>query len=549
MQTLDALQRRERAIAAVRAAAGVFAVAQTLLYEPPTPELAAAAAAARPVAIAWGVAFIAISGVAELTVRTVRNATTLHHAGLGLLALDIVAALGLVATFAFDPVSATWTLLTVIPLIGAARFQLVGALATWAAVAVGYVTIALLSPTPVVLSSLTFRVGLLLVIATFAGVAMAQLERQREVLARLDSASRGLIGRLDRAEILQQTCREAVRCADAASGVLYAADGPRLRPVAAWPPDALPDVVADPEAGDLGDVEAWRDGPRHLHRDGVVELAVPLRHSDTDHVLVVRPRRRRGLGPAGEQAVLAVADSAGVALAASTVVDAEHRATRRLEQLEALRTRFVAAVAHDLRRPLTVIGGLASLLARGPDAVPRDRLDALVADVQRQANRLNRLADDLLDAARAQDEQLRLRLQPTRVGDVVRAAAADADEPLDVDVDDGLVVHADPARLERVLWNLLSNAEKYGKPPFAVRARAEDGWVRLEVRDHGPGLATEQQARLAEEFTAGDDPASVGLGLAIVWRLIEAHGGRVRYEAADPGACFQLWLPAADEGS
>lgn len=536
------MQRRERAIAAVRVAAGLFAIAQTLLYEPATPELANAAASVRPLAVACGAAFITISGVAEIMLRAVGNAADLQRAGLWLLVLDVGVTLTLVGAFAFDPASTIWALLTVLPLIGAVRRQLVGALATWAAVAVGYTVIELTSVGATPLWSLAFRIGLLLVIALFAGSALSQLERQREVLARLDSASRELAGRLDPAEVLRQTCQEAVRCADAAAAVVYAADGDGWRPVAAWPAD-LPADAAPPPA-DAADRATGAPGLLDWLRGGrTPRFVVPIGRGEPEHLLEVRPRSRRGFGPAHEQAVLAVADSAGVALAASGVVVAEQRAARRLEQLEALRTRFVAAVAHDLRRPLTVIGGLASLLARGPDAVPRDRLDALVADVQRQANRLNRLADDLLDAARAQDEQLRLRCEPTSVAEIVRTAAADADGPLEIDVDDGLTVHADAARLDRVLWNLLSNAEKYGRPPFEVRARRDGAWMALEVRDHGSGLDADQRARLAEEFTAGTDPASVGLGLAIVWRLVAAHGGEVRYHDADPGACFEVRLP------
>lgn len=546
VENLEALKARERAIAAVRVAAGVFAIAQTLLYDPPSPELAQAAQAARPLALACGATFLVFSVVAEVMVRVVRSSTELIRAGLLVLVVDVVVALGLVAAFAFDTDSAMWTLLTVLPLIGAARHQLVGALGTWAVAVGGYLAIELATPEPPALATLTFRVGLLLVIAVFAGVALYQLERQRRVLARLNSASRRLVGRLEPAEILHRACQEAVRCSEAASAIMYADDGTQLQPVAGSPASALPAAIADEASqGELGPaMAAGRGHSQWVWRGHERQLAVPMRRGEVDHVLLVRPRRLRGLGPVGEQAVRAVAESADVALAASRLLAAEQRAAGRLERIEALRTRFVAAVAHDLRRPLTVITGLASLLAKGPDHVPRDRLDVLVGDVQRQANRLNRLADDLLDAARAEEDQLQLQRQPVGVADVVASAVGDADELVQVDIDPALVVDADAGRLERLLWNLVWNAEKYGKPPLEIDARRHGAWVWLSVRDHGPGLSAEQRARLAEEFTSGEDPDSVGLGLAIVWRLVHAHGGTIRYVDAGPGARFDICLPA-----
>ncbi|PSO55216.1 MAG: hypothetical protein BRC31_01060 [Actinobacteria bacterium QS_5_72_10] len=528
MDTLEALTGRERAIAAVRVAAGVFAIVQTLLYEPAGAEVAQGLAAVRPLGLACGATFLVFSAVAEVMVRVVRTSTELQRAGLLVLVVDIVVALGLVATFAFDTDSSMWTVLTVLPLIGAARHQLPGALATWAVATAGYVAIALAGPQPPGLPALTFRGGLLLVIAVFAGVAMHQLERQRRVLARLNSASRRLVGRLEPAEILRRACQ--------------------VQPVAAAPSGALPTAIAAEEA--YGELEAAMPDPRDqiqwVWRGPERQLVVPMRRGEIDHVLAVRPRRFRGPSPVGEQAVRAVAESADVALAASRLLAAEQRATYRLRQIEALRTRFVGAVAHDLRRPLTVISGVASLLAKGPDYVPRQRLDALIGDVQRQANRLNRLADDLLDAARAEEDQLHLQRRPVRVAEVVALAVADVDEAVDVDIDPELTVEADAGRLERLLWNLLWNAEKYGKPPLEVGARRDGAWVWLHVRDHGPGLSGEQRARLAQEFTSGEDPDSVGLGLAIVWRLVHAHGGEVRYGDAEPGARFDIRLPGGD---
>jgi signal transduction histidine kinase len=120
------------------------------------------------------------------------------------------------------------------------------------------------------------------------------------------------------------------------------------------------------------------------------------------------------------------------------------------------------------------------------------------------------------------------------------------EEELSVETDGDLRIVADPGRLDRVLWNLLSNAEKYGKPPFEVHAWQDQDSpvVHLAVRDHGSGLDAAQRAQAFDEFATSDDVAGVGLGLAIVRQLVSAHGGSVRYEDADPGARFVVTLPA-----
>jgi signal transduction histidine kinase len=125
----------------------------------------------------------------------------------------------------------------------------------------------------------------------------------------------------------------------------------------------------------------------------------------------------------------------------------------------------------------------------------------------------------------------------------VAATVADSEEDVEVRLEGDLTLVADPARLERILWNLLSNAEKYGRPPYVVTGERRGGVVEVSVRDHGSGLGADQRARLFSDFAGSEDAASVGLGLAIVWQLVTAHGGTVAYSDAEPGARFTLALP------
>ena len=169
----------------------------------------------------------------------------------------------------------------------------------------------------------------------------------------------------------------------------------------------------------------------------------------------------------------------------------------------------------------------------------------MLESVERQANRLNRLADDLLDAARLDSDQLELKRSSVDLRSILCSVAADAPDDVETVVDPGVEVYADGPRLERIVWNLVSNAFKYGRPPVVVSGELDDDArvIRIRVRDSGRGLAPAQMENLFTDFAAGDDPASVGLGLAIVWQLTQAHGGTVTYDNGDPGAVFTVTLP------
>jgi anti-sigma regulatory factor (Ser/Thr protein kinase) len=114
-----------------------------------------------------------------------------------------------------------------------------------------------------------------------------------------------------------------------------------------------------------------------------------------------------------------------------------------------------------------------------------------------------------------------------------------------IEVAPALQICVDPARFEQIIINLVGNALKYGKPPITVRISEGDGVDRLEVRDHGPGIPDELRERLFSPFAAGPD--GVGLGLWIVRRLAEAHGGRVAAERRQPGIAMVVTFRKSKE--
>ena len=554
MDTVAALQRRERMIATVRWVAIVFALAQVMLYQPPVEGLALTAAEVRPWAFALVGALLGVALFVEVSLRIILEVRALRALGTGVLVADIAIVAGFVYLYSFDQFSAPWTIMVILPLEGALRWGLRGALRTWAALVPLYLGSVLVATTVYdarpSAGATVYRIGLLLVVALFAGGIVRELNYQRRLLQSLNDASHEVASRLEPAEILQALCREAVRCLDARSAVVYVYDGSWFHPVASYPVEDLVTVMAEDEheREDASLVPLLMAEPAWLEPDGMRpgRLAVPLRwqSQQTTNLLVIRPTGGRPT-PFETDIAASLAESAALAIATTRVIAAEQSNVRRLRYLEAIRTRFVATIAHDLRMPLTVFKGVSQMLRRGRDTISPERVDEMLANVERQANRLSRLADDLLDAARLEGEHFKLHVESCDLQHIVAATVADMDEPVQVDLEPDLRVLGDPGRLERVLWNLLSNAEKYGKPPYEIRGYQRNGCVLLSVRDHGTGVEEAQRSRLFGEFSGSEDPDSVGLGLAIVWQLVSAHGGEVRYYDGAPGACFEVSLPVA----
>jgi two-component system phosphate regulon sensor histidine kinase PhoR len=232
----------------------------------------------------------------------------------------------------------------------------------------------------------------------------------------------------------------------------------------------------------------------------------------------------------------------------------------RLRQLEAVRQEFVANVSHELRTPLSLIKSAAETLLDGGREDPAT-LVRFLEIIDRHANRLTLLIDDLLLLSTLDSGRVRLQLQPVglrgasqEVIDDFQVRARARSVILTNQVASELVARADPDRLRQVLSNLVDNAIKYGKPAGKVvvsGSRLSDGLLEISVRDDGPGLPHEARGRIFERFFRVDKARSreqggTGLGLAIVKHVVQAHGGEVRL-VSEPGAgaTFSFTLPAA----
>ncbi len=225
-------------------------------------------------------------------------------------------------------------------------------------------------------------------------------------------------------------------------------------------------------------------------------------------------------------------------------------------EAERLRNSVLAALSHDLRTPLTSLIGDADMLRMRLAARDAEGARAQAGAIARQARRVAKMVNDMLEMARLQTGRVTLRADWQSVEELVGAALHDLDQealdrhPLHVDIPDDLpLVRGDAGLLQRVLLNLFDNALKYTPDgtPLGVRARAEGETLRVTVWDRGPGLPAGKEASVFEKFARGCDESSipgVGLGLSICRAIVEAHGGRIS-AANSPGggAEFAFTLP------
>jgi signal transduction histidine kinase/CheY-like chemotaxis protein len=233
----------------------------------------------------------------------------------------------------------------------------------------------------------------------------------------------------------------------------------------------------------------------------------------------------------------------------------------RLRQANSFKSEILGTVAHDLKNPLGVILGRTEILKEmisGAGALDQN-IDAQIAYIRVAANRLTEMVDDLVSDAMADALDITIRREPVDISVLVQEVA-EANRPIATRKEQSITVVAPPDhaamcdsdRIRDAIDNLVSNAIKYSPIGGAIEllvAREGDG-ILVQVRDQGAGLSPEDISRLFGRFqrlsakpTAGE--TSTGLGLSIVKRIVDLHGGRITVESAGPGkgATFKMTLP------
>jgi signal transduction histidine kinase len=245
------------------------------------------------------------------------------------------------------------------------------------------------------------------------------------------------------------------------------------------------------------------------------------------------------------------------------------RLTREMEERQAAERKnhakdeFLAMLGHELRNPLSAISSAASLIGlngAGPETIGRAK-----AIIQRQSQHLSRIVDDLLDLSRAMSGKILLSRQPLEVAalvnaclDTFKATGRTGSYQINVDLTTGWV-DGDPTRLEQIATNLIDNALKYtppgGKIDIGVTHDDDSDEVLLTVRDSGVGIAEDLLPHVFDVFVQGSisidrSQGGLGIGLSLVRRLVELHGGSVTAQSPGTslGSTFIIRLPRTHAG-
>jgi signal transduction histidine kinase len=291
-------------------------------------------------------------------------------------------------------------------------------------------------------------------------------------------------------------------------------------------------------------------------------LAVPMFYQD-EVVGAIAVITRAGMAPVegDEQALAVLANNAAIALENTRLFEQERETVRRLRELDAMKSDFLATVQHELRTPLTAILGMSDLLEmcwEMWDDTPK--LEA-VHDIQMAAKNLYDIVETLIDFSLLEADTLGLNPTQARVRAVVDQAVSQVQErlkgglpvSLDVDIPEDAEVYADPDRLQQVMRALVDNAIKFtpkgGHVRVHVGQNGHSDKLRLDVVDDGIGIPEDAIPRIFERFYQVDNSATrkfggTGMGLALVQRLVQAHGAAVEVESVvGKGSRFSLLWP------
>jgi PAS domain S-box-containing protein len=242
--------------------------------------------------------------------------------------------------------------------------------------------------------------------------------------------------------------------------------------------------------------------------------------------------------------------------------DAQHAANEAatahlagIERLNQLKSEFITLVSHEFRTGLVGIQGFSEMIRDSPDLAGED-IRAFAADINKDAQRLNRMINDMLDLDRIEAGRLTLHLEAVDINGVLldaveRARASSERHVIEVKLDPAQpVTQCDADRVAQIVANLLTNAVKYSPEggEIVVSSHAGEGFVEVSVRDHGAGIAPEFAKRLFSRYERYEKTSGkiigTGLGLAIARQIVEMHHGRIWVDTTiGAGSDFRFTLP------
>jgi signal transduction histidine kinase/DNA-directed RNA polymerase specialized sigma24 family protein len=295
-----------------------------------------------------------------------------------------------------------------------------------------------------------------------------------------------------------------------------------------------------------------------LRRLGLSSLVVvPIRVAGrAEAFMVVGVEDRDGPSSQDVEVFEMLTTQAAVALENARRFEQQRRSMDRMAELDRMKSDFLSNISHELRTPLTVIAGVGRTLEEGSAILSEEDRRDLLARLNANAATLDRIVAELLDFGRLESGQLEIEpvdvdLRQLLEGVTDRLTTLFVDHALEVAVEDGLSVNADPLLIERVVENLLTNAAKYtpAGSHIHVSAISEGREAIVAVEDDGPGIPPDELAHIGERFFRGGHvntrtARGTGLGLALSSEILDLHGTYLEVESTvDVGSRFSFQLP------
>ncbi|MGH2555724.1 MAG: ATP-binding protein, partial [Actinomycetota bacterium] len=592
---LDRARRLERGLIRVRWFAvvlGLYLVFQTNRGVAPSVPLAS------QTVLLLGYIIITALGVGNVLVwigvNRSKTLLSLQRLGWAAFLMDAVVILSLAWTYSYDPRGSTWVVIYILPLEGALRYQLEGALVT--------VALTLLNETareaylasrfadyPFFLANVAFRVGIQAIIALVAGFMSRSLARQAEratrqayqaqEAARREASARRELAAFNTAVLTGVAAEDldtSIRLMAGAIGrdlqyeafAILLRDGDELvvRGMYGMPfyVEHIPlgkgvtgTVAATGRPLIVADVTSHQN---YILADPEMrsEMAAPMRiGEELIGVLDVESRTPNAFDEAALGVLTRLADQIALVAHSNRLLSQQRETMRRLQELDQMKSDFIAITSHELRTPITAIRGFVKTLQRNQDRLSPEQLDSFMEVIDRQSARLARLVEDLLFVSRIEAGTVRFEAEQVDLERFL-AETGDSLSPEDrsrirVHIQPpGATVRTDPHRLDQILRNLVENALKFSPSgdPVEIEAMVRDDWFQLSVIDHGIGIPPEDLPRIFDRFhqvghAMTREQEGAGLGLYITKRLVEAMGGTVSVTSVpEQGSTFRVWLPA-----
>jgi signal transduction histidine kinase/ActR/RegA family two-component response regulator len=302
---------------------------------------------------------------------------------------------------------------------------------------------------------------------------------------------------------------------------------------------------------------AEEEAMRHLEIGSYIFVALKARGRTLGGLCLISVTERR-YHEADLSLIVEVAERAGLAVDNSRLYTESRLAREAAEAANAAKDRFLAMLSHELRTPLSPVLHATTLL---DDESCPESMRGTLATIRRNVQLEARLIDDLLDLARIRNGKLQLQIEPVDAHDLLRRAVEICETDirtrnlrltLDLRAQHPLL-EADPARIQQIFWNLISNAVKYTPLEGAIALRTQDdesaGTLRVEVSDSGIGIEPDRLESVFDAFEQANSgrAGGLGLGLAICRALATFHGGRIEAysRGAGHGTTFTVTLPVA----